>query len=504
MGTAPAVTWGMRLTYGHFHRLRYAAAAGAFLCLLGVWPAAVSRDSQLPPQASNPVVVSSTKGDFLSAERREELRVLEANGGVYEDAQLQALVGQIVERLAASSDRPELRYRVVILNSPAVNAFSLPSGRLYVTRGLLALANDGSELAAVLSHEIGHVTAHHALVRVANPPPAPVGRAPDAFGDAPFGARAFTGSNFALAGFSHSQELEADNIGARVSARAGYDPFGAVRFLNVMSRNGQLRPAGATDAPPSHPATADRSAIALTNARQYATPGSADREADLLLANIDGLIYGDDPNDGVVRGRQFLHPRLGFVFAAPQGFSLARSSQVLLGVRAGGNEMLRLEAVTVPPAQNLSDYLAAGWMENLDPHSIVETSVNGLAAATASAEGSQWSFRIVVLRVDASAVRLILAAKPGTRELDRTFQELVRTFRPISASEITATKPLRLRVVAVQPGETPDKLARRMAAVDRPLERFLVLNGLAAGQALKAGDRVKLITNDGHIRPPVK
>ena len=173
-------------------------------------------------------------------------------------------------------------------------------------------------------------------------------------------------------------------------------------------------------------------------------------------------------------------------------------------VRAGGSEMLRLEAVTVPPAQSLSDYLASGWMENLDPRSIVETSVNGLAAATASAEGSQWSFRIVVLRIDTSAVRLIFAAKPGTRELDRTFQELAGTFRPISASEIAATKPLRLRVIAVQPGETPDKLARRMAAVDRPLERFLVLNGLAAGQALKAGDRVKIVTNDGHIRPPVK
>src|SRR5580704_18978902 len=165
MGTAPAVTWGMRLTYGHLHRLRYAAAAGAFVCLLGAWPAAVSRNSQLPSQAPNPVVVSSTKGDFLSAERREELRVLEANGGVYEDTQLQALVGQIVERLAASSDRPELRYRVVILNSPAVNAFSLPSGRLYVTRGLIALANDASELAAVLSHEIGHVIARHDLLK---------------------------------------------------------------------------------------------------------------------------------------------------------------------------------------------------------------------------------------------------------------------------------------------------------------------------------------------------
>ncbi|HXW25556.1 MAG TPA: M48 family metalloprotease [Xanthobacteraceae bacterium] len=477
----------------------YAAGAAAFACVLGAWPAAVSRDSELP-RLPNPVVQSASKSDFLSAERREELRILDANGGVYDDAQLCALVGQIVERLAAWSDRPGLRYRVVILNAPAVNAFSLPSGRLYVTRGLLALANDASELAAVLSHEIGHVTARHAPVRDADAGQSPAGQAADAFGDPQFRARAFAGSNFPVVGFSHSQELEADTIGARVSAQAGYDPYGAVRFLNAMSRGAQLRSLGAVDVPSSHPATADRAAAALANARQYGAPGLAERDAAVMLANIDGLLYGDDPNNGLVRGRQFLHPRLGFAFTAPQGFALARSAQAVVGLRAGGGEMLRLDTITLPPEQDLADYLGSGWMEGLDQGSIAETRINGFDAATASAEGSQWSFRIAVVRLDKGVVRLIYAAKPGTRDAERAFGELAGAVRAISASEIEAATPLRLRVVAVMPGETPEKLARRMAAVDRPLERFLVLNGLSAGQALKPGDRVKIITQDGHIR----
>jgi predicted Zn-dependent protease len=501
----------MRLTNGTLRVLQCSAGVAAFALVLAAWPAAVSHNSQIPPDArGGPTSVASTKGDFLSAERREELRVLDANGGVYEDAQLQALVAQIVDRLAASSDRPELRYRVIILNSSAVNAFSLPSGRLYVTRGLLALANDASELAAVLSHEIGHVTARHALVRESTAgPAAPAGRvAVDAFNDPQLGARAFAGSNFALAGFSRSQELEADGIGARISSRAGYDPYGAVRFLNSMSRNGQLRSTGAVDAvpryvntPSSHPATADRSAIALANARQYTAPGGAERDAAVLLANIDGLIYGEDPDDGVVRARQFLHPRLGFAFTAPQGFSLYRSAQAVVGLKGTSGEALRLDVVQVPAEQSLSDYLASGWMENLDPASVEEVSMNGLAAATAMAESSQWSFRIVAVRLDGGVARLIFAATPGAGELERVFRDMAATFRRMSTAELAATKPLRLRIIAVLPGDTPEKLAKRMAVVDRPLERFLVLNGLAAGHVLKPGDRVKIVTSDGRILP---
>jgi predicted Zn-dependent protease len=477
----------MRFIARQLRRFRYVAALAAFACLVGAWPAAVSRDSQMP--APTPPPVATAKTDFLSAERREELRVLDANGGVYQDTQLQGLVSDIVERLAASSDRPDLRYRVVILNSPAVNAFSLPSGRLYVTRGLIALANDVSELAAVLSHEIGHVIARHDLLK------APSGR-----GDSDVGARAFVVSNFALAGFSRTQEVEADNIGSRMAARAGYDPYGAVRILGALSRSAQLRSPSGEEAPSSHPATADRVSMAQTNARRHAVPGVAERDALVMLANVDGLVYGDDPNDGIVRGRQFLHAGLGFAFAAPQGYSLTRSGEALVGLRAGGGEMLLLEPVTIPREQSLADHLASGWMNGIDPNSITQANLHGLTAATATAEGTHWSFRILVVRLDKRAVRLIFAAKPGTRDIDRAFRDLAATIRPMTAAEIAAAKPLRLRVVTVQPGETSAELAKRMAAVDRPLERFLVLNGLGSRQALKAGDKVKLITNDGHIR----
>ena len=116
-------------------------------------------------------------------------------------------------------------------------------------------------------------------------------------------------------------------------------------------------------------------------------------------------------------------------------------------------------------------------------------------------ESSQWSFRIVAVRLDGGVARLIFAAKPGARELDRVFREMTATFRRMSTAELAATKPLRLRIIAVLPGDTPEKLAKRMAVVDRPLERFLVLNGLAAGHALKPGDRVKIVTSDGRILP---
>jgi len=308
----------------------------------------------------------------------------------------------------------------------------------------------------------------------------------------------------ALAGFSRAQEVESDNIGAKISARAGYDPYGAVRILGALSRYAQLRSAGAEDAPSSHPATADRLSMAQTNARRYAIPGVAERDTAVMLANVDGLVYGDDPNDGVIRSRQFLHAGLGFAFTAPPGYSLTRSGEALVGLRAGGAEMLLLEPVSISREQNLADYLASGWMHTVDPKSIVQASLHGVPAATAAAEGSQWSFRVLVVRLDKRAVRLILAAKPGTRDIDRAFRDLTESLRPLTAAEIAAAKPLRLRVVTVQPGETAAKFARRMAAVDRPLERFLVLNGLTAGHALKAGDRVKLITTDGHIGAPAK
>jgi predicted Zn-dependent protease len=434
--------------------------------------------------------------------QREHQRILAAYGGSYQDARLEALISKTVDRLVAASERPDLRYRVTILNSPAVNAFALPTGQLYVSRGLIALANDTSELASVLSHEMAHVIARHAAIREDQARQAQlVSRvASDVFNDPQMGAMALAKSKIALASFSRGQELEADGIGVGISSRAGFDPYGAVRFLTSMGRNAELRPnVGGVGTDPryldflsSHPATPDRMKIAQANARQYAAPGTGERDASAYLASIDGLVYGEDPSEGYVRGRRFLHPRLGFTFMAPEGFSLDNTAQAVLGIMEGGNEALRLDVVRVPAEQSLRDYLNSGWIENIDPNSIEDMSINGLPAATAAASGEHWTFRLYAVRFGSDVYRFMFAAKRKSPELDRTFRESVGSFRRMTLSEIQSTKPLRLKVVSAQPGDTVEKIAGRMP-VDHPVERFLVLNGLQQAQALNPGEQVKIV-----------
>jgi predicted Zn-dependent protease len=184
--------------------------------------------------------------------QREHARILAAYGGAYENPKLESLLQQTVEKLVAASDRPDLRYRVTILNSPAVNAFALPTGHLYVTRGLLALANDTAELASVLSHEMAHVVARHAATREDQVRQAAIVSrvVTDVLNDPQMGALALAKSRIALASFSRAQELEADSIGVGLAARAGYDPYGATRFLTAMGRHSGLKPAGPTGGDP--------------------------------------------------------------------------------------------------------------------------------------------------------------------------------------------------------------------------------------------------------------
>jgi predicted Zn-dependent protease len=433
--------------------------------------------------------------------QREHQRILAAYGGAYENPRLEALITQTVDRLVAASERPNLKYKVTILNSSAVNAFALPNGQLYVTRGLLALANDTSELASVLSHEMAHVIARHAAIREDQARQAQlVSRvASDVFNDPQMGAMALARSKIALASFSRSQELEADGIGVGISSRAGFDPYGAVRFLTAMGRNAELRTStGAGDARfldfmSSHPGTPERLKIARANARQYTAPtdvGRDDKEA--YLAGIDGLVYGEDPSEGFVRGRRFLHPRLAFTFTAPEGFALENTAQAVLGVSANGALALRLDVVRVPSEQTLSEYLASGWIENVDERSVEALTINGFPAASATATGDQWTFRLYAVRFGSEVYRFIFAVKQKTADADRIFRDAVATFRRMTMTEVEQARPLHLQTVTVGPGDTPERFAGRMAT-DKPLERFLVINGLSHGEALKLGQRVKLV-----------
>jgi predicted Zn-dependent protease len=439
--------------------------------------------------------------DLTPAAQREHQRILAAYNGAYEDTRLEGIVSQTVEKLVAASERPDLHYRITILNSPAINAFALPSGQLYVTRGLIALANDSSELASVLSHEMAHVIAQHAAIREDRARQvALVGRVFTDLGTDPeMSALALAKSKIALASFSRAQEFEADGLGVGIAARAGYDPYGAARFLSAMGRSSELKPASQGNIDPrapdflsSHPATPERVKNAQTNARQFTAPGAGARTA--YLASIDGMVYGEDPSEGFVRGRRFLHPKLGFTFVAPDGFALDNTAQAVLGVKEGGGQALRLDVVRVPAEQTLPGYLNSGWIENIEAKSVEELTINGLPAATATAKGDQWAFRLFAVRFGSDVYRFIFAAKKMTSDMDRGFRDSVGTFRRMSIAESNAAKPLRMRVVTVADGDTVERLANRMATQDRPVERFRMLNGLGPTDRLSPGDQVKIVT----------
>jgi predicted Zn-dependent protease len=434
---------------------------------------------------------------------REHQRILAAYNGAYEDPRLEGVLNEVVAKLVAASERPEVHYRITILNSASINAFALPNGQLYVTRGLIALANDTSELASVLSHEMSHVIARHAAMREDQlRQVALVSRVvQDVLSDPETGALALAKSKIALASFSRAQEFEADAIGVGMSARAGYDPYGAVRFLASMGRNAELKSSQeqshidprAPDFLSSHPATPERIKNAQASARQFNAPGAGERDKATYLAGIDGLVYGEDPSEGFVRGRRFLHPKLGFTFLAPEGFTLDNTAQAVLGVKESGGQALRLDVVRVPAEQTLAEYLNSGWIENIDPKSIEALVINGLPAATATAKGDQWVFRLYAVRFGTDVYRFIFASKRTTAETDRTFRESVGSFRRMTLAESQAAKPLHIRIVTVAPGDTVERLASRMAIADRPVERFRVLNGLGPGERVSPGDQVKVV-----------
>ena len=487
-------------------RLRGRVRFAALLVLAAAALAACTASpSQTVPLAALPAAKPADAA-MSPAVLREHQRILATYGGVYTDPKLQTMIEQMVERLVAASQKPDLHYKVTILNSQSINAFALPTGQLYVTRGLIALADDNSELASVIAHEMGHVIARHAELREKEEQQVDlVNRVvTDVVSDPAAGAMALAKSKLELANFSQKQEFEADSIGIGIAARAGYDPYGAARFLTAMERNAALKPdetgainPAAPDFLSSHPSTPARVTQAIATARQYKAPASVtpqEREEarDSYFGDIDGIVYGEDPSEGFVRGRRFLHPKLGFTFTAPEGFTLDNTAQAVLGVKRGGGAALRLDVVHVPAEQTLAQYLTSGWIENIDQSTVEDVTINGLPGATAVAKGDQWDFRIYALRFGSDVYRFIFAAKHRTPDTDRTFRESVGTFRRMSLAEIREAKPLHLKIVKVAPGDTVEKLASRMDT-DHPADRFRVLNGIEAGDRLKPGSEVKIV-----------
>lgn len=484
--------------------MRLAAAVATMAVLSGCMfnPADSLSENAFQP-SNNPVTVDTVSRNDRLAElaKGQHPRILATYGGEYSDPKLERMVAKVVGNLTAESDNPAQTYRITILNSPNVNAFALPGGYLYVTRGLLALANDSAELAAVIAHEMGHVTANHGLQRQQKEAEEVLATkvVSDVLGDSQAAKAALVRGKLRLAQFSRNQELEADAIGIRHSSRSGYDPFAASRFLQSMAAYSDLRSVtGAADASldflASHPNAPQRIELAQAHARQSGVTGTGARDRDSFLAGIDGLLFGDTADEGYVRGNTFLHPRLGISFSVPTGFVIDNSAAAVTAT-GPGETAIRFDGVAIDPKVPLVDYVRSGWVAGLDPSSVRAETINGNEAAVARARADGWQFDIVVIRAGGQVYRLLTAAPSASTALDGIARSVSSSFRVLTPAEKAALKPLRIRVVTVRPGDTVGSLAASMVGVDRKLDLFRVLNALGPGASVSAGQKVKIVTD---------
>jgi len=301
--------------------------------------------------------------------------------------------------------------------------------------------------------------------------------------------------------FSRSQELEADDLGIQYLTRAGYDPTAMSTVLASLaaqnSLDAQLQGRGNATVPAwasTHPDPASRVQRALTASQGL--PGSVTNR-NTFLNRIDGLLYGDDPEQGVIEGSEFIHPELRLSFTAPQGFYMVNSTRAVSVNGQSGQAQLTL----APYNGDLSSYIRqqftalGGEGQNLAPQSIERTTVNGISAAYGQARvnngNSQVDVTIFAYEFASDRAYHFAAITPAGNA--NTFASMFQSMRRISASEAAQVIPRRLDVVTVQRGDSVVGLARRMAYDTGQVARFRVLNGMGPNEGLVAGQQVKLV-----------
>lgn len=428
---------------------------------------------------------------------REHPRILKANGGAYRAQRLEELLAPIAGALVTVSNDPERAYDITVLNSPTVNAFALPGGYLYVTRGLLALANDESEVAAVLAHEIAHVTSNHGIERSRLVRTQGIAQkvVSDVVTNEVAGKKAEASVARRVASFSQEQELQADAVGIKMLARAGYDPFAAARFLESMGRYANWRSAstsGEVEMSRSHPSTPRRIELARRHARALGAPGTGKRNRERFMKGIEGLLYGDAAREGFVRGDTFAHQKLGIAFSVPNGFDLTNKAEAVLA--SGPDETaLRFDAVSSKSKGDPVAYLKSGWVNGLIATTVEATTISGMDGATGRALAGDWQFHVTVISHGERYFRFIMAAPRSASNVADLAEATTATFRRLSRAEVANLKPLRIKVITVRPGDTLSSLSAKMQGTSRRLDLFRALNALDPGERPKPGQQLKII-----------
>ncbi|MBF7729890.1 M48 family metalloprotease [Pseudomonas sp. N040] len=456
------------------------------------------------PVTGNSDFVMMTEQQELSLGRQSYQQVLKQYP-IYQDEKLRAYVQQVGEKLASNSHRSNLQYQFFVVDSADINAFALPGGYVFINRGLLAYLNSEAEMAAVLGHEIGHVTARHGVRQQSQAQAWNILGQAVAIGTGVGAAGDLTNvlGNAIVTGYGRDMELEADGLGAQYLARSDYNPEAMIEVVEVLKtqddfardqaqKNGQpVKASGYHGLFDTHPDNDTRLKQVIGPARALAS-GQQLENRQAFLKHLEGLPLGDSAEQGVRRGQQFFHAGLDFTLGIPQGWELLNRPDAVVIHTADQQAFVALKMgefdARLTPEEMLRKQVG-------DQRLAMQESFqrDGLSGVTAVIPGQP--ARRVALIVKGQQVYMFIGVvkAPGSLESeDNQFMAVINSFRALTAKEKALAQPVRIHVVQVKPGETLESLAGSADLPGDKVARIRLLNGLYPSGEVAPGSMLKL------------
>lgn len=429
-------------------------------------------------------------------------------------------VGRRVAAFSGTANAGQI-YHFTTLNSAVENAFAVPGGYVYITRQLMGIMNDESELAFVVGHETGHIAANHHQRRRSAQRSSAIWSVLGAILGAAVGSDVFGGlisqsaqqfSKARLLSFSRDQEYQADVLAIRYLTAAGYDPSGGATMLAQLTRSAAIearlqgdRNRSTPEWASTHPLSENRMAQAGQIARQTGRAGQGLRNRDVFLAQVEGMMVDDDPAQGVIEGRSFAHPDLRLQFVVPTGYLMQNGTRAVTIQGSAGQAQFSGGRYT-GGIDNYIGQVLQRLTRGRVPLALAppqRTVVNGIPATyvvgRANTSRGAVDVSVFAYQWDADTIYHFVMLTQAGQGIG-PFGQMANSLRRISAIEAAAIRPKVIDVVTVRPGDTIQSLASRMAYRDYQLDRFLALNGLASNSRLAPGQKVKLVVHGVRAR----
>ena len=457
--------------------------------------------------AVNPV---TGKQDFVVLSEEQEIQMgREYNAQIlrqyqiYEDEKIQNYVQSIGESLAKKSHRPNLIYRFTVLDSPEINAFALPGGYIYINRGLMAYMSSEEELAAVLGHEIGHVTARHSVRQYSQAQLMGVlSAAIEINSGRTAGDLANLASGALLSGYGREMELEADDLGAQYIYQDGYSPQGMYDVLAVLkdqeiyskkvAKQRGIEPRNYHGVFASHPSNDKRLQEILDNVSQNFVKGTNKSKSN-YLAMIEGMVFGDSQQAGVTRGNEFFHGPLNLYLSSPENWEIINNANSLIFKAPFGEATLQVTLEDLNFVESPEDYLKRFVRNTTDEEVLM---IDGLSGFTAKTYRSGRTTRMAVIFKDDKAYQFIAYLKDRDGDFssyDLQFMNIIKSLRSLTEKELKYSQPLRIKTYKVRQGETYESIASTSSITLNPEDQLRLLNGDYPDKELAVGRVIKIV-----------